>query len=171
MAKMVGDMPKQRSLERLAAEFVLGIVDWQSLSAWASAELARPDPDDRVLDLAIMLKPDSIEVAETLQRTLVVCGIGEMDCVRAAEIELAESAKDIAAGDDNALTVARRLCAASARMNSSGSGLVGRGVLERLHSLVMLYEDPFETEPFWVGDGRYLQDYFLGLVSPDQRTA
>lgn len=168
---MVVDVSKQRSLERLAAEFVLGIVDWQSLSAWASAELARPDADDRVLDLAIMLKPDSIEVAETLQRTLVVCGIGEMDCVRAAEIELAESAKDIAAGDDNALAVARRLCAVSGRINCSGSGRVDRGVLERLHVLVLLYDDPFESEPFWVGDGRDLHAYFLGLVSPDERTA
>ncbi|TFC58637.1 hypothetical protein E3O68_01430 [Cryobacterium sp. TMB3-1-2] len=135
-------------------------MDWKSLSAWASTELARPEADDRVLDLAIMLDPDSMEVGETLQRTLVACGIGRMDGVRAAEIELAESANDVLAGTNNVLSVARRLNAVWGMRNHTGD------VLNHLHNLVSLYDEPFEEEPMAVGDLRDLQAYFLGLASP-----
>jgi hypothetical protein len=158
----------ERSLERIAAEAVLGIVDWRSLSAWASVELARPEADDRVLDLAIMLDPDSIEVEETLQRVLVACGVGRMDGVRAAGIELVESAKDIFAGRDDVLGAARRLNTVWGRRTYIGDVLTDTGdVLTRLHDLVNLYDEPFEVEPMSVGDLRDLEAYFLDLASPN----
>lgn len=154
-------MPLERSLERIAAEAVLGIVDWKSLSAWASVELARPEGDDRVLDLAIMLSPDSIEVEETLQRVLVACGIGRMDSVRAAEIELAESASDILNGNDNVLDATRRLNDVWLRQKAT------RGVLTHLHDLVNLYDEPFEVDPLSVGYLGDLEKYFLDVALPD----
>jgi hypothetical protein len=102
-------VPKQRSLERIAAETILGLVDWKTLSCWAANELSRPDADDGLVDLAIMTAPDSIELDETLQRVLLHCGIGKMDCGRAAHIELTESANEILAGTDDVLSAARRL--------------------------------------------------------------